>query len=114
MEPILEKISTPWQVLVQTATWTILLMITVSLASFAPEMAFVSKIKSSSDGFVRIPMDLSGEMLILPSEMVKNSSLDVFIPTIFAGVMVIASVSLLRSCLGIEGVVVEEIEEQQC
>ncbi|AEC08164.1 hypothetical protein AtNW77_Chr2g0248331 [Arabidopsis thaliana] len=111
MEPILEKTSTRWEVLVQTATWTILLMITVALASFAPEMAFVSKLKSSSDGFVRIPMDLPGEMLILPSEMVKNSYLDVFLPTIFAGVMVIASVSLLRSCFGIEGVV-EEIEEQ--
>ncbi|XP_010510588.1 PREDICTED: uncharacterized protein LOC104786826 [Camelina sativa] len=109
MEPILEKVSTRWKVLVQAATWTILLMLTVALASFAPEMAFVSKISSSSssDGFVRIPME---ETVIIPSEMVKKSTLDLFVPTIFAGVMVVASVSLLRSCFGIEGVV--EMEEQ--
>lgn len=110
MEPILEKISTRWLVLVQAATWTILLMLTVALASFAPVVAFVSKISSSSDGFVRIPMDLPGQMVILPSEMVKKSTMDLYIPTIFAGVMVIASVSLLRSCLGIEDVV--DFEEQ--
>ncbi|XP_010414489.1 PREDICTED: uncharacterized protein LOC104700650 [Camelina sativa] len=110
MEPILEKVSSArWQFLVQAATWTVLLMLTVALASFAPEMAFVSKISSSSssDGFLRIPME---ETVIIPSEMVKKSTLDLFVPTIFAGVMVIASVSLLRSCFGIEGVV--EMEEQ--
>ncbi|EOA28380.1 hypothetical protein CARUB_v10024585mg [Capsella rubella] len=109
MEPILEKVSERWPVLVQAATWTILLTFTVALASFAPEMAFVSQI-SSSDGFVKIPME--DEMVMVPSEMVKKSTFDVFVPTIFAGVMVVASVSLLRSCLGIEGVV--EMEQEQC
>ncbi|KAJ0259011.1 Uncharacterized protein HA466_0077060 [Hirschfeldia incana] len=109
MEPILRKISAPWPVIVQAATWTFLLMLTVGFASFAPEMAFVSTLSSSSNlceegnGFVRIPIDLPGEMVCVPSETtVKRSAFDLFMPTIFAGVMVIASVSLIRSCFGIE------------
>ncbi|CAF2124379.1 hypothetical protein BRARA_C02398 [Brassica rapa] len=110
MEPILRKISAaPWPVLVQAATWTLLLMLTVGFASFAPEMAFVSTLSSSSNlcdgsgnGLVRIPIDLPGEMVCVPSETVKRSPFDLFVPTIFAGVMVVASVSLIRSCFGME------------
>ncbi|CAN7137177.1 unnamed protein product, partial [Brassica rapa subsp. narinosa] len=109
MDPFLRKISAPWPILVQAATWTVLLMLTVGFASLAPEMAFVSTLSSSSnlcggerDGLVRIPMDLPGEMVCVPSEMVKRSTLDLFVPTIFAGVMVVASVSLIRSCFEIE------------
>ncbi|CAN6816085.1 hypothetical protein Bca52824_042459 [Brassica carinata] len=109
MEPILRKISAaPWPVLVQAATWTLLLMLTVGFASFAPEMAFVSTLSSSSNlcdggnGLVRIPIDLPGEMVCVPSETVKRSAFDLFVPTIFAGVMVVASVSLIRSCFGME------------
>ncbi|CAN6808429.1 unnamed protein product [Brassica oleracea var. botrytis] len=54
MEPILRKISAaPWPVLVQAATWTLLLMLTVGFASFAPEMAFVSTLSSSSKSLRR-------------------------------------------------------------
>ncbi|KAF8116042.1 hypothetical protein N665_0023s0021 [Sinapis alba] len=108
MEPILRKISAPWPVIVQAATWTLLLMVTVGFASFAPEMAFVSTLSSSSNlcngvnGFVRIPIDLPGEIVCVPSETVKRSAFDLFLPTIFAGVMVVASVSLIRSCFGVE------------
>ncbi|KAJ4906362.1 Uncharacterized protein Rs2_10020 [Raphanus sativus] len=105
MEQILRKISAPLPVLVQAATWTLVLMLTVGFASFAPEMAFVSTLSSSSnlcDGLVRIPIDLPGEILCVPSETVKRSPFDLFVPTIFAGVMVVASVSLIRSCFGIE------------
>ncbi|KAG2308497.1 hypothetical protein Bca4012_082418 [Brassica carinata] len=107
MDPFLRKISAPWPILVQAATWTVLLMLTVAFTSFAPEMAFVSTLSSSSsvcgggrDGLVRIPMDLPGDIVCVPSEMVKRSPLDRFVPTIFAGVMVVASVSLIRSCFG--------------
>ncbi|ESQ51359.1 hypothetical protein EUTSA_v10017464mg [Eutrema salsugineum] len=106
MEPILRKISAPWPMLVQAATWTILLMLTVAFASFAPEMAFVSTLSSPSkpcggggDGFVRIPVDSPGEMVCVPSRMVKRSSFDLLVPTIFAAVMVVASASLIRSCV---------------
>lgn len=105
MDPILRKISARWPILVQAATWTVLLMLTVAFASFAPEMAFVSTLSSSSkpcgrgDGFVRIPMDFPGEIVCVPSQMVKRSGFDLFVPTIFAGVMVVASASLIRSCL---------------
>ncbi|CAN7116221.1 unnamed protein product [Brassica rapa subsp. narinosa] len=115
MEPILRKISAaPWPVLVQAATWTLLLMLTVGFASFAPEMAFVSTLSISGllspssnlcdggNGLVGIPIDLPGEMVCVPSETVKRSPFDLFVPTIFAGVMVVASVSLIRSCFGME------------
>lgn len=111
MEP---EFSAPWLVLARAATWTVLLMLTMGIASFAPEMAFVSTLSSSSSscaggggryGFVRIPVDSPAEIVCVPSEMVKRSALDLFLPTIFAGVMVIASVSLLRSCLEVEDVV---------
>lgn len=78
MESILWKISTPWSILVQAALWTVLLILTVALASFAPEMAFMSKLSLSSDGFVKIPMNLPEEMVIVPSEMIKKSALDLF------------------------------------
>uniref|UniRef100_M4C8F4 Uncharacterized protein n=1 Tax=Brassica campestris TaxID=3711 RepID=M4C8F4_BRACM len=95
-------------ILVQAATWTLLLMLTVGFASFAPEMAFVSTLSPSSNlcdggnGLVRIPIDLPGEMVCVPYETVKRSAFDLFVPTIFAGVMVVASVSLIRSCFGME------------
>ncbi|CAH8282484.1 unnamed protein product [Eruca vesicaria subsp. sativa] len=109
MDPFLRKFSAPWPILLQAATWTVLLMVTVAFASLAPEMAFVSTLSSSSnlcgggrDGLVRIPIDLPGEMVCVPSQTVRRSPFDLFVPTVFAGIMVVASVSLIRSCFGIE------------
>ncbi|CAA7017701.1 unnamed protein product [Microthlaspi erraticum] len=106
--------------LVRTATWTVLLMLTMGFASFAPEAAFMSTLSSSSNscgvggggryGYVRIPIDSPGEIVCVPSDMVKRSSFDVFLPTIFAGVMIIASVSLLRSCLEVDDSDIETYE----
>ncbi|KFK32268.1 hypothetical protein AALP_AA6G220200 [Arabis alpina] len=101
MESFLEKFCGRWLVLVQATTWTVVLMLTVAFASFAPEMAFVSTLSKpcGSDGFVRIPMGFPGEIVCVPSELVKRSAFDLFVPTIFAGVMVVASASFIRSCL---------------
>ncbi|GAB4860188.1 hypothetical protein Ancab_011668 [Ancistrocladus abbreviatus] len=86
-------------------TWTALLTLTVAIASFSPEMAFVSAISPSSaysrscdgEGRVRIPLDLPGERLCFPSNMVKRSGFDIFIPTVFAGLIVAGSALVLRS-----------------
>ncbi|XP_010521819.1 PREDICTED: uncharacterized protein LOC104800648 [Tarenaya hassleriana] len=108
MESFLRRIMAGWPVFVQAATWTVLLMFTVAVASFAPEMAFVSTVSSSSakpcggDGFSRIPLDFPAESVCVPSHMVKRSSLDVCVPTVFAAVMVAASACVIRSCFGIE------------
>ncbi|CAH8383906.1 unnamed protein product [Eruca vesicaria subsp. sativa] len=107
MEPFLRRVSERWPAIVQATTWTVLLMFTVAIASFAPELAFVSTVSSScggGDGFVKIPMDFPGESVCVPSHMVKRSRFDLFVPSIFAGVMVTASACLIRSCFGTENV----------
>ncbi|KAK2643141.1 hypothetical protein Ddye_024904 [Dipteronia dyeriana] len=89
------------------AIWTILLTLTVAVASFAPEFAFVSTISPSSSrscyassGFIRIPLDFPRESVCLPSHMVKRSKLDFFVPTVFAGLIVAGSAFVVRSmCL---------------
>ncbi|CAN8311556.1 unnamed protein product [Cochlearia groenlandica] len=106
LEPFLRRLSTHWPVLLRAATWTILLALTVAVASFAPEIAFVSTVSSSSscgggrDGFVKIPMEFQRESVCVPSRMVKRSRFDLFVPSIFAAVMVTASACLIRSCFG--------------
>ncbi|KAG2260155.1 hypothetical protein Bca52824_079449 [Brassica carinata] len=91
MEPFLRRVSARWPVIFQATTWTVLLMFTVAVASFAPELAFVSTVSSScggGDGFVKIPMDFPGESVCVPSHMVKRS--------------LTASACLIRSCFGTE------------
>ncbi|KAJ4915301.1 Uncharacterized protein Rs2_00851 [Raphanus sativus] len=103
MEPFLRRVSARWPVIVQATTWTVLLMITVAVASFAPELAFVSTVSSPcgrGDGFVKIPMDFPGDSVCVPSHMVRRSRFDLFMPPIFAAVMVTASACLIRSCFG--------------
>lgn len=107
MESFLRGVSARWPVIVQAATWTVLLMFTVAVASFAPEMAFVSTVSSScggGNGFVKIPTEFPGESVCVPSQMVKRSSFDLFVPSVFAAVMVTASACLIRSCIGSENV----------
>ncbi|VVA90346.1 unnamed protein product [Arabis nemorensis] len=104
MESFLRRVSDRWPVIAQAATWTVLLMFTVAVASFVPEMAFVSTVSSScdggGDGFVKIPTEFPGESVCVPSHMVKRSSYDLFVPSVFAAVMVTASACLIRSCIG--------------
>ncbi|CAA7026284.1 unnamed protein product [Microthlaspi erraticum] len=105
MEPFLRRVSTRWPAIAQAATWTMLLTFTVAVASFAPEMAFVSTVSSScggGEGFVKLPMDFPGQTVCVPSRMVKRSRFDLFLPSIFAAVMVTASACLIRSCCGAE------------
>ncbi|XP_021865348.1 uncharacterized protein [Spinacia oleracea] len=85
--------------------WTTMLILTVVVASFSPELAFMSAVSLSSlysqscggDGYVRIPLDMPGERVCLPAHMLKRSALDVFIPTLFSALIVASSALLLRS-----------------
>ncbi|XVF68718.1 hypothetical protein PTKIN_Ptkin11bG0024100 [Pterospermum kingtungense] len=97
-----------WPQLLRAFTWTALLALTVSIASFAPEMAFVSAVAPSSSsslsrsckstlGLVKIPLDLPGEKVCLPAHMVKRSNIDFFVPTLFTSLVVAASAFLVRS-----------------
>ncbi|KAL1201953.1 hypothetical protein V5N11_014908 [Cardamine amara subsp. amara] len=107
LEPFIRRVWDRWPVIAQAAMWTVLLMFTVAVASFAPEVAFVSTVSSScggGDGFVKIPMDFPGKSVCVPSHMVKRSHFDFFVPSVFAAVMVTASACLIRSCIGTENV----------
>ncbi|KAL9247692.1 hypothetical protein vseg_021099 [Gypsophila vaccaria] len=85
-------------------TWTALLILVVSVASFSPELAFLSSVSLSSayslpcggHGYVRLPLDIPGERLCLPAYVMKRSSVDVFIPTMFAALIVASSAMLLK------------------
>lgn len=102
---IIRRVTAHWPLLLCAATWTILLTLTVALASFAPEFAFVSAISPSSsfskschaDGFVRIPLDFPKESVCLPSYMVRRSKMDFFVPTVFAALVVAGSAFAVRS-----------------
>ncbi|KAJ4725856.1 putative Forkhead box protein G1 [Melia azedarach] len=105
LHSIIQRVKTHSPLLLCAATWTILLTLTVAMASFAPEVAFVSAISPSSsfskschaDGFVRIPLDFPKESVCLPSHMVRRSNLDFFVPTVFAALVVAGSAFVVRS-----------------
>lgn len=103
---ILAHLSTRWPLLIYAATWTMLLTLTVALASFSPEVSFVSAISSSSsfsracvdpDMFIRVPIDLPAEILCLPAHRFAKSNLDLIVPPVFAAVVVAASAFLVRA-----------------
>ncbi|PON51444.1 forkhead box protein G [Trema orientale] len=102
---ILEGIVTRRLVLLYATTWTVLLTVTVAVASFAPEIAFVTAISPSSSfskscnskGLVRIPLSDPVDVLCFPAHMVKRSRIDFFVPTVFAALVVAGSACVVRS-----------------
>ncbi|KZV51786.1 hypothetical protein F511_11474 [Dorcoceras hygrometricum] len=106
LNPLLRRFSHPrCPVLLYAATWTFLLTVTVAVAAFSPEFAFVSAVSptSSADycggvaGFVRFPLDIPPESFCLRSKLSKKSKLDVIIPPIFATIIVAGSACLVRA-----------------
>ncbi|KAH7542489.1 uncharacterized protein LOC107411120 [Ziziphus jujuba] len=91
--------------LLYAAMWTVILTVTVAVASFAPEIAFLTAISPSSqfskscnaEGFVRIPLNDPREAMCFPAHMVKRSNLDFFVPTVFAALVVACSACVVRS-----------------
>ncbi|CAI0474964.1 unnamed protein product [Linum tenue] len=100
-----------WRLFLQAAAWTTLLSLTVAVASFAPELAFVSSVSSpacTGAGMVGLPiMESPREVICLPGHMVKRSNWDFFVPTVFAALVVSGSACLVRS-LGLWGDVVRQ------
>ena len=105
LNSILGQVMTQWPQSFNALKWIVLLMLMVSIASFVPEMAFVSAVSPSSsfsrsceaEGLVRIPLDFPREKVCLPAHMVKRSKVDFFVPTVFAGLLVAASACVVRS-----------------
>ncbi|XP_057425122.1 uncharacterized protein LOC130718538 [Lotus japonicus] len=98
-----------WPLVIYAATWVTLLTLTVAVASFSPEVAFVSAIspsssfsqkcsKSESDGsFIRVPLDNPSETLCLPAQLFAMSSIDIIVPPVFSALMVAASACVVRA-----------------
>ncbi|XP_028077794.1 uncharacterized protein LOC114279708 [Camellia sinensis] len=93
--------------LLYVATWTAVLTVTVVVASFWSEAAFVSAISWKSvlsracerEGLVRVPMDVPIEVLCFLVQMFRQQSklLDLLAPLVFAAVIVGASALVVRA-----------------
>lgn len=102
---IFRPFTSRWPLLIYAAAWTALLSTTVAVASFLPEAAFVWAISPSSsfsqkcysEGFIRVPMDLPGEVLCLPAHFFTKFSMDLLVPPVFAAVVVAGSACLVRA-----------------
>ncbi|KAJ7977096.1 Forkhead box protein G [Quillaja saponaria] len=102
---ILLHLTTRWPLLIYATAWTTLLTATVALASFSPEVAFVSSISPSSsfsrkctaEGFFRVPLALPGDILCLPAHLFVKSKIDLVVPPVFAAVIVAASACVVRA-----------------
>ncbi|GMI96500.1 hypothetical protein like AT2G37530 [Hibiscus trionum] len=104
LTPVLHRLALRWPVLLYAATWTLILTVMVAVASFSPEVAFVSAISQSSPfskacgraGLLRVPMDVAGEKLCLPVHLFGKSKIDWIIPPVFAAVIVTGSAWVVR------------------
>ncbi|TKY62257.1 hypothetical protein E2542_SST12113 [Spatholobus suberectus] len=98
-------LTTPWPMLTYAATWITVLTLTVAVASFSPQVAFVSAISPSSSfsqkcktsGSIRMPLDVPGDILCFPAHMFMKTKIDLIVPPVFAAVIVAASACVVRA-----------------
>ncbi|XP_073113254.1 uncharacterized protein [Elaeis guineensis] len=84
------------------ATWTALITVTVAVAAFSPELAFVWAVSPSSSfalgcggvgGAVRLPLEgPPGEVVCVPVHLFGRSKADFIIPPLFAALVVASSI----------------------
>lgn len=103
---LLHKLNHRWPLFLYAATWTAVLTFTVAAASFWPEVAYVWAISPTSsfsrqcdnnEAKVRVPLDLPGEVLCLPSHLFRKSNIDLIVPPVFAAVVVAGSAWVVRA-----------------
>lgn len=101
--PSITTILRRWPLLMYAIRWTTVLTVTVAVASFSPEAAFVSAISPSSsfsracqsNDTIRVPLDMAGEILCLPAHRFTKSNIDLIVPPVFAAVVVAGSAFLV-------------------
>ena len=86
------------------AAWAGALALAVSVASFAPEAAFVWALagggggaRACPAGAVRVPLDGGGDHACVPARMAGRSGIDLLVPPAFAGLAVGASACFVRA-----------------
>ncbi|WVZ90805.1 hypothetical protein U9M48_037067 [Paspalum notatum var. saurae] len=90
------------------AAWAGALALAVSVASFAPEAAFVWSLAGAGGGggggagacaagTVRVPLDGGGERVCVPMRMAVRSGVDLLVPPAFAGLAVGASACFVKA-----------------
>ncbi|KAL6622448.1 hypothetical protein ACP70R_032327 [Stipagrostis hirtigluma subsp. patula] len=86
------------------AAWAGALALAVSVASFAPEAAFVWALAGGGGGgacaagTVRVPLDGgAGDHVCVPARMAGRSAIDLIVPPAFAGLAVGASACFVRA-----------------
>lgn len=87
--------------------WAGALALAVSVASFAPEAAFVWALTGGGGsggsgelcaaGAVRVPLDGGGDFVCVPARMAVRSGADMIVPPAFAGLAVGASACFVRA-----------------
>uniref|UniRef100_A0A0E0MNP8 Uncharacterized protein n=1 Tax=Oryza punctata TaxID=4537 RepID=A0A0E0MNP8_ORYPU len=88
--------------------WAGALALAVSVASFAPEAAFVWTLTGGGGGgggsrelcaagAVRVPLDGGGDFVCVPARMAVRSGADMIVPPAFAGLAVGASACFVRA-----------------
>ncbi|KAJ0983971.1 hypothetical protein J5N97_002327 [Dioscorea zingiberensis] len=95
----------PRPLLVYAVAWTALLTSTVAVASFAPEIAFVWAMGRQSSlgaacggGTVRVPLEgPPGEVLCVPAQLFGRSKMELFVPPLFAAMVVAGSACFVRA-----------------
>lgn len=104
--------------IVYAVAWTMLLTTTVVVLSLSAEIIFMKAVSPSSTfsskcilEFVRVPSDAPSEVVVcLPSALFQLSRMDLFVPPIFAALVVVASVVFVQA-VGFCEVDYEEAEE---
>lgn len=99
-----------WALLRYAMAWTLLLTAAVAVMSFAPEIIFVWAVTPSSAfaracgaagggaTALRVPMEgPSGEAVCIPAQLFGPSKLDLFVPPLFAALVVGGSACLVRA-----------------
>ncbi|KAJ4786749.1 hypothetical protein LUZ62_037995 [Rhynchospora pubera] len=98
--PLLLRLRLRRPMLRRAATWTALMTAVVVLASFSPEVAFVwalSHPPARCEGdSLWVPLD-GREGACLPSRAINRSAADVFVPPVFAALVVGASACFVKA-----------------
>uniref|UniRef100_A0A7N0ZYT3 Uncharacterized protein n=1 Tax=Kalanchoe fedtschenkoi TaxID=63787 RepID=A0A7N0ZYT3_KALFE len=90
-----DRLHSRFPLLVYGLAWTGLLTLAVALASFSPEIAFVSAIsKACAAEGLRVPLDMP---VCLPVHLFTKSPIDLIVPPIFAALVVAASAFVVRA-----------------